>query len=91
MNRIKRESCVIVKKVLENDICENFMDYFKLSSHSYNTRNKGLIIVLPRINLEIARSSFFFTGAKIFNDLPAKIREADMESFKKLIVKHFEG
>ena len=91
MNRIKPESCVIVKKVLENDICENFIDYFKLSNHSYNTRNKGLIIVLPRINLEIARSSFFFTGAKIFNDLPAMIREADMESFKKLIIKHFEG
>ena len=44
------------------------------------TRNKDLVLVIPKIKLELARSGFFFMGAKLYNLLPRKIRLLESEA-----------
>ena len=55
----------------------------ELKNSTVNTRNNGTMINIPRINLEIARASFYYQGASLFNKLPKEIRaENDFISFK---------
>ena len=53
------------------------------------TRNNGYLIKLPIIKTEYARKGFFYMAAKTYNDLPLNIREADEESFLKLVKEHY--
>jgi len=44
------------------------------------------MIRLPSIKLEVARKSFYFQGANIYNELPREIRlEQDYSKFKSLL------
>ena len=65
-----------MKKCLANNVCENFD--FNLNLHEKNTRNKGILMKLPKIRLEFEKKSFYFQGAFLFNSLPQSIS-------------HFEG
>ena len=40
-----------------------------------NTRKNGSMVYVPRIRLEVARASFLFQGASIFNKLPLEMRK----------------
>ena len=48
--------------------------YFESQHHNKNTRNNKFSLKLPTIKLNIARPSFDFGGAKLFNNLPLEIR-----------------
>ena len=86
-----RDACILVRKILDNDVCENYNEYFKINTHNKRTRNQNNLIKLPRIKLEIARKSFYYLGAKLYNDLPISIRkEEDFRKFKALIKRHFK-
>ena len=63
-------------------LCSNFQEYFKINKHNLGTRNKKIFLQIPKINLEIAKNSFFFIGAKLYNLLPIDIKESidDFES-----------
>ncbi len=39
------------------------------------TRNASCLILLPKIHAEYARNSFYYMGAKTYNDLPTDIRK----------------
>jgi hypothetical protein len=81
-NTMKKDACIFLKKCLNNELCLNFDNYFDIVEHNKNTR-QGLLLRLPRIKLESTKNAFFFTGAKIFNDLPNKLRNiADTSIFK---------
>ena len=68
------------------EVCSNFIEYFHLKKHLYNTRNNNIQVELPSIKLEFARKGFFFMGAKIYNELPAEIRqEENLNLFKNKI------
>ena len=61
-------------KCINGDSCDNFNDYFEIMNNK--TRNNGILIRLPKIRLESSKKSFFYYGAKCFNDLPAQDRGA---------------
>ena len=87
---IKMKSCLVVRKCLDNEVCNNFCGYFQANKHDRNTRNKNIFVRLPKVKLEYNRHSFRFAGAKIYNELPVRIRgEKDPKRFRELLVKHF--
>ena len=72
---IKCESCMLVKKCLEQKIQNpTFEEYFALISHEKGTRNNNCLLRLPRVKLEIAKQIFYNGGAKLYNALPLDIR-----------------
>ena len=76
MNIIKKNECMLVRKCLCQETCENLHDYFEISNHRFNTRNNGCLLKIPNVKLETTTKSFHFMGAKIYNELPIKIRAA---------------
>ena len=51
-----------------------------------NTRNNGHLVCLPKVKLELARSSLFFQGIIALNELPINLRKAkDILKFKSLL------
>ena len=80
-NAKRTRACKLVRKCLNNDICENFQGYFELEQHKTRTRNSECVIRLPGIKTEYARKSFHFMGVKLYNELPIDLRKT--ESFKQ--------
>ena len=72
---------IFVKKCLLGIVPPYMLNYFQInkSRSRYTTRNY-MDISLPRIRLEIAKRSFFYTGALEYNNLPEAIKAID--SFK---------
>ena len=71
---MNKKLCLNVFKCINGDSCDNFNDYFEIMNNK--TRNNGILIRLPKIRLESRKKSFFYYGAKCFNDLPAQVRGA---------------
>ena len=83
-------ACKLVRKCLDNDICENFQGYFELQQHKTQTRNSECLIRLPCIKTEYARKSFHFMGAKMYNELPIDLRKTEsFKQYEELSKKHF--
>ncbi len=82
---IKCESCLLVKKCLQQEIHNPIFDeYFTMISHEKGTRNNNRMLRLPRVNLEIAKQSFYFGEAKLYNALPLDLRSVQtVEKFRK--------
>ena len=53
---------------------EFFRQYFTKSSHCHYTRRNGLDLILPKVNIEIAKKGSFYLGAKDFNGLPKEVK-----------------
>ena len=88
-DQIKKEACKTVRKCLDGDCCNTFKHYFKIRSGSIQTRNNGFMVELPKVKLSFAKNSFYYTGAKIYNDLPLNIRKTSCEKeFLKLLKDH---
>ena len=87
------ESYLLVKKCLEKQTnSSTFDNYFKMLSHEKSTRNNNTLIEIPRVKLEVAKQSFYFAGAKLFNSLPMEIRLAkQFTEFRSLIFDHFQS
>ena len=55
-----------------------------------NTRNNDKLIRLPRVRLKFSKKSFRFTCAKIYNELPFKVRNAStLKDFNNVYNKMF--
>ena len=87
-NAIRKQAAQIVYKCLNGELCSNFQDYFELNQNKMNTRNNNISVRVPRVKLEFARNSFYFMGAKIYNELPREIRASD--NFKQQVTQHFK-
>ena len=62
-----------------HDLCpENLRHKFTERSMitDYRTRNHG-DLQIPKVRLEYAKRSFYFSGAKNWNDIPDNIRERE--------------
>ena len=70
----KQRICLFVHKVITGEINEPFENYFEILNKSVNTRNKNILLRIPKLKLEYGRRSTKYLGAKIFNDLPINIR-----------------
>ena len=86
---VKRNACNIVHKSIYGHTCSNFRKYFELINHRQNTRNNKLMLRLPKIKLEVGTSSFFYIGAKLFNELPLHVRKLDSHQKFKEEIKGF--
>ena len=69
----RREAHVVslVRKCINNDVPNYFKNYFKLRNfyiHNYNTRSRTNLF-LEKVNLKCTQQSFFYKGARIFNNL----------------------
>ena len=84
-NETKKQSCLFVKKCLDQTVCDEFKDYYKIIQHNYNTCNKGFLLKLPKMRTEYGKRSVLFNGAKIYNELPIEIRK--IENFKLFMKK----
>ena len=83
---IKKKACVIVYKCLNGQICTPLKNYFILNKHSASTRNQGLFLILPKVRLEFMKRSFFYSGARMFHELPKETREtSETKDFKKFL------
>ena len=77
---IDHQICVLVKNCLQRKVGHGIFDnYFDVTKHGKQTRNNKCMIRLPRINLESSRSSLYYGGAKVFNNLPLKERQSFLE------------
>ena len=88
---LHKQSCITVRKCLDGQMCSNFNNYFKINVTGINTRNANCFLKLPKVKLDFAKQSFFYSGAKIYNDLPIDIRkEVDFNKFLKKLKHHFQ-
>ena len=64
--KVKNIKCIIKKGVInmvyevlmDDNVCENFKDYFAINYHAKNTRNRNKLLKLPQVKLEFAKRSF---------------------------------
>ena len=88
---VNRDICLLVKKCLLNDLNSGtFANYVILQKHNKSTRNNNYNVRLPRVELELARQSFYFYEGKLYNELPTGIRKLDtISEFKVALRRHF--
>ena len=89
LNLVNREACCLVKKCLIGDVCENFNDYFVVNQHRQNTRNGGFLLKVPKVRLELGKTTFKFSGTKLYNDLPLRLRKLESYNVFCNEIKHF--
>ena len=88
MNANKIRACKLVRKCIDKDICDIFKDYFAIQGHGKETKNATNSLKMPKIRTEYAWKSFYYTGAKIYNELPLKIMLLHMRiALKTILVK----
>ena len=84
---IKKKACVVVRKCLDKEICNNFQEYFEINEHNCGTRDNVIMLKCPKVKLEFARQAFRFSAAKIYNELPLQIRaEKDSKIFRDITI-----
>ena len=64
-----------MRKCLNGNACANFEDYFMINERNVRTRNRNILLQIPKVKLEFAKNGFFFMGAGLYNLLPKDIRE----------------
>ena len=78
-NKILRNSCCIVRKCIDSEICFDFINYFVKHDHAKN----------GQVKLELAKNSFYFMGARIYNELPLHLtKELSYMKLKNLLKRH---
>ena len=80
------QTACMMHDVSNNVVPLNIKNLFQLTSsvHRYNTRSStSQNYYLKRCNLEIQRKSFSRIGAKLWNEIPASIRNLPKHLFKK--------
>ena len=73
--QIMKTACKLVRKCLKQTVFSNFKGYFTQTRHDLRTRNNGHLLRLPAVKLNVAKRSFYFMGAELYNDLPLDIRK----------------
>ena len=87
---MKKHAVLLVKKCFIRQLCENFQDFFTVRAHKQNTRNNGFMLEVPKVKLQVVKSSFRSMGVKIYNDLPIQnCRTDSLLIFKDHIRNHF--
>ena len=86
----KQRICSFVHKKVMGEIDDSFENYFEFLNTTVNTRNKNILLRLPKLKLEYGRRSTKYLGAKIFNDLPIEVRRHCKEkNFNSILKNHF--
>ena len=84
---------MMVHKVLNEQYSEMLKQKFTTRSQvsKYETRRAN-DLQIPRRRQEITKKSFSYKGARVWNDIPNKIRNLESTAlFKKLVRNYFLG
>ena len=71
-----KRACVMVHKVINDDICVSLKGHFERHAHNKTTRYNNNSINLPKITTDYARQGFFYLRVKLYSDLPTRVRTA---------------
>ena len=64
----------MVKKCLEGKFCNKFTEINVEVDHKF-TRNRNLLLKVPKIMLEFVKHDFYFQTIRLFNSLRIRIRQ----------------
>ncbi|XP_057294526.1 uncharacterized protein LOC130623037 [Hydractinia symbiolongicarpus] len=88
-SELLKQSCMFVRKCLDGNVCASFENYFEKVNHQVNTRSSNTSIKLPKVKLSTSKKSFYYFGAKLYNELPSHIKpEENIQGFKILLNDH---
>ena len=90
VNIRKQRICSFVYKVVMGKVGNPFDNYFEFLNTTVNTRNKIILLRLPKLKLEYGRRSTKYLEAKIFNDLPIKVcKHCKEKNFNSILKNDF--
>ena len=90
VNIRKQRICSFVHKVVMGEVGDPFENYFEFLNTTVNTRNKNILLHLPKLKLEYGRRSINYLGVKIFSDLPIEVcRHCKENNFNSILKNHF--
>ena len=90
VNIRKQRICSFVHKVVMGEVGDPFENYFEFLNTTFNTRNKNILLPLPKLKLEYGRRSTKYHRAKIFNDLPIEVcRHCKENNFNSILKNYF--
>ena len=52
----------MLRKCIKENSCELFTDYLEVNVHHKSTRNKNMLLKVPKIRLEFPKQGFYFQG-----------------------------
>ena len=79
-----------VFKCLNGTAPEVFHNYFMKLEHGKATRRDGTDLRMPKVRTESGKRGIYYSGTKIFNDLPLHLKtEKYYINFKKALKEHF--
>ena len=79
-----------VFKCLNGTAREVFHNYFMKLEHGKATRRNGTDLRMPKVRTESGKRGIYYSGTKIFNDLPLHLKtEKYYIHFKKALKEHF--
>ena len=90
VNLVRFDRCVMVYKILNKQCPESLWNMFqqRCSISNYNTRNYRDLHI-PKLNLELTKKGFHYSGIKAWNDIPVNIRELpSLRLFKTHLKRH---
>ena len=75
-------------RCMSGKVLVSFKQYFKRNSCPYELRKNKNNLMIPRVNTKIARGSFYHSGAKLYSNLPNKIKTSlSMSALKEFYFK----
>ena len=90
VNLVRFDRCVMVYKIVNKQYPESLWNMFqqRCTISNYNTRNYRDLHI-PKLNLELTKKRFHYSGIKAWNDIPVNIRELpSLRLFKTRLKKH---
>lgn len=64
-------------------LCENIAEYLSLLSHEKRIRNNSASLNLLSVKNEFSKKSVYFSGAKLYNELPFQILVFDLKASRR--------
>ena len=75
--RKKQPSLILLFKCIRNIGLKCIRGFFIIRETSYNLRENGVILWVPKFNLNFMRNSFNYKCAQLWNKLPEDVKLAD--------------
>ena len=89
-HEIDKRAILLVRKCLNGNVCTNFQGYFMINEHNVRTRNRNILLHIPKVKLEFAKNGFFSMGARLYNSPPKDIRES-ADDFENKVNSYFSS
>ena len=90
VNLVRFDRCVMVCKIVNKQCPGSLWNMFqqRCTISNYNTRNHRDLHI-PKLNLELTKKGFHYSGIKAWNDIPVNIRELpSLRLFKTRLKKY---